>query len=96
MASRYNLPPPEPLEIHGVNAAERWKKVKRAWNNYSVTIEINTKSEPVQVTTLLTVIREEAPKVFPTFTWESEGMKRKLLQCWISLVHTVNRGETYP
>ena len=21
----YNLPPPEPLEIHGVDAAERWK-----------------------------------------------------------------------
>ena len=72
MASRYNLPP-EPLEIHGVNEAERWNKFKRAWNNYSIAIEVNTKSEQVQVATLLTVIGEEAHKVFATFAWESEG-----------------------
>ena len=78
MASRYNLPPPEPLEIHGVNAAERWKKFKRAWNNYSIAIEVNTKSEQVQVATLLTVIGEEAREVFATFAWESEGDEKKI------------------
>ena len=28
MASGYNLAPPEPLEIHDVNAAEKWKRFK--------------------------------------------------------------------
>ena len=78
MASRYNLPPPGPLEIHGVNAAERWKKFKRVWNNYSIAIEVNTKSEQVQVATLLTVIGEEAREVFATFAWESEGDEKKI------------------
>ena len=95
MASRYNLPPPEPLEIHGVNAAERWKKFKRAWNNYSIAIEVNTKSEQVQVATLLTVIGEEAREVFATLPGNPRGMKRRSLQYWISLVRTVSREGIY-
>ena len=96
MAPRYNLPPPEPLEIHGVNATERWKKCKRAWNKYSIMAEVNTNSEQVQVATLLTVIGQEARKVFATFTWESEGIKRRSLQYWISLVCTVSHEGIYP
>ena len=69
MASGYSLPPPPPLEIHGTNASEKWKKFYRAWSSYIVATELNKKSEAVQVATLLTVIGEEAREVFATFTW---------------------------
>ena len=74
------------------------EKFKRAWNNYSVTIENNTKSEKVLVATLLIVIgAEEARKAFTTFTWESEGDEKKITTVLDkSLVRTVNHRETYP
>ena len=78
MASGYSLPPPPPLEIHGTNASEKWKKFYRTWSSYIVATELNKKSEAVQVATLLTVIGEEAQEVFATFTWEAEGDDAKL------------------
>ena len=79
MASGYPLPPPPPLEIHGVQAADNWKKFKRAWTNFSLAIELNKKPEPVQVATLLTVIGEEAREVFATFAdWAEEGDEAKI------------------
>ena len=53
---------------------------KRAWNNYSLAVELNKKSEAIQVATLLTVIHvgEEA-QVFSTFTgWAAEGDNSKI------------------
>ena len=77
--SNYMLPPPPVLEIHDSQAAEKWKKFKRAWNNYSLATELNKKSEAVQVATLLTVISEEAREVFSTFTdWAAEGNDSKI------------------
>ena len=77
--SNYMLPPPPVLEIHDSQAAEKWKKFKRAWNNYSLATELNKKSEAVQVATLLTVIGEEAREVFSTFTdWTTEGDDSKI------------------
>ena len=74
MASGYVLPPPSPLDIHGTQAADNWKRFKRARLNYSLAIELGKKSEKVQVATLLTVIGEEAREVFATFAdWENEG-----------------------
>ena len=67
------LPPPPPLEIHDVQAAERWRRFKVAWVNYSVATGLNTKDENVQVATLLTVISEDAREVYSTFTWDAEG-----------------------
>ena len=73
------LPPPSPLDIHDANAADKWKKFKRAWTNYSLATELNTKSQSIQVATLLTVIGEEAREVFSTFTdWSSEGDEAKI------------------
>ena len=60
MATGYTLPPPPPLEIHDPQAAEKWKKLKLAWNNYALATGLSGKTEPVQVATLLTVIGEEA------------------------------------
>ena len=80
MASGYPLPPPPPLDIHGTQAADNWKKFKRAWTNFSLAIELNKKPEPVQVATLLTVIGEEAREVFATFTgWAEEGDDAKIV-----------------
>ena len=64
MASNYTLPPPPALEIHDQQVAEKWKKFKLAWTNYSLATGLSDKAEPVQVATLLTVIGEEAREVF--------------------------------
>ena len=75
----YMLPPPQTLEIHDTQAAEKWKKFKRAWTNYALATELNTKSEAVQVATLLTVIGEEAREVFSTFTDWVDDDEAKIL-----------------
>ena len=78
-ASQYTLPPPAPLDIHDANAADKWKKFRRAWASYSLATELNEKSETIQVATLLTVIGEEAREVFSTFTdWTREGDESKI------------------
>ena len=78
-ANNYMLPPPPALEIHDPQAAEKWKKFKRAWISYSLATALNEKSEAVQVATLLTVIGEEAREVFSTFSgWANEGDSTKI------------------
>ena len=78
-ASNYTLPAPQPLEIHDPQAAEKWKRFKRAWTNYSLATELNKKSDDVQVVTLLTVIGEEAREVYATFTdWAADGDATKI------------------
>lgn len=61
MVSGYNFPSPKLLEIHDANAADKWKS-SREHNRIMLRIvmEVNKKSEQVQVATLLTVIKEEA------------------------------------
>ena len=80
MASNYNmLPPPPILEIHDTQAAEKWKRFKRAWTNYSLATGLSEKAESVQVATLLTVISSEAREVFSTFSdWDHEGDDAKI------------------
>ena len=79
MTSGHSLPPPTPLDIHDQNAAEKWKKFNLAWNSYALATELDTKSEGVQVATLLTVIGEEARDVYSTFTdWANEGDENKI------------------
>ena len=79
MVTGYALPPPSPLDIHGAQAADNWKQFERAWKNYALAMELNKKSEKIQVATLLTVIGEEAREVFSTFTgWDNEDDKNKI------------------
>ena len=73
----YTLPSPPALEIHNLQAAEKWKKFKRPWDSYSLAMELNEKSEAIQVATLLTVIREEAREVFSTFAWTTAGLGKR-------------------
>ena len=82
-ASNYMLPPPSALGINNIQTAERWRRLKMAWSNYSVTTEVNTKDEAVQFSTLLTVAGEDAREVsreeegMKQRGWEAEGMKPK-------------------
>ena len=66
---------PGALEIHDAQAAERWRRFKTAWSNYT---GLNTKDESVQVATLLTVIGEDAREVYSTFTWDAVGDDTKI------------------
>ena len=78
-SSNYVLPPPPALEVHDAQAADKWKKLRRAWTNYALPIELSAKSEAVQVATLLTVVGEEAREVFSTFSnWEHDGDEGKI------------------
>ena len=79
MASGHALPPPQPLDIHDTRASEKWKRFKLAWENYARALELDKKSEAVQVATLLTVIEEEARDVFSTFKdWVLPGDEGKI------------------
>ena len=79
MASGNSLPLPTLLDIHDQNAAEKWKKFNLAWNSYALVPELDTKSEGIQVATLLTVIGEEARDVYSTITdWANEGEENKI------------------
>lgn len=77
--SNYVLPPPQPLEIHDPQVAEKWKRFKRTWSSYALATGLGAKDEAVQVATLLTVIGEEAREVFSTFTnWTTDGDEAKI------------------
>jgi len=78
MANGFTLPLPPPLKIHDGNVAEKWKKFCLAWSNYALATELNKKSEPVQVATLLTVIGEDARDVYSTFDWADKANKNKI------------------
>ena len=61
------LPVPMALDIHDVIAADNWRKCFNAWTNYALATELDTKPQPVQVATLLTVIGEDSREVYSTF-----------------------------
>ena len=58
----------------------KWPRIgNHAWTNYALATELDKKSEPVQVTTLLTVINgEEADEVLSTFVWTQECDESKI------------------
>ena len=77
-ASHGLLTVPQPLEIHDSQAAEKWKRFKRAWANYALAIGLDEKTQKVQVATLLTVIGEEAREVFATLSWPTASDESKI------------------
>ena len=78
MATEFTLPAPPPLEIHDGNVTEKWEKFRLAWSNYALATELNKKSEPVQVATLLTAIGEDTRDVYSTFNWADKANKNKI------------------
>ena len=76
------LPVPLPLEIHDSQAAEKWKRFKYAQISYALETGLGSKTDRIEVTTLLTGIGEEAHEIFTTFTWKDagdEGKTKKVL-----------------
>ena len=78
MATGFTLPPLPPLDIHDANVGEKWKRLKLAWDSYSLATELNKKAEEIQVATLLTIIGEDAQDVFSTFTRGNNSDARKI------------------
>ena len=73
------LPVPMALDIHDVNAADKWRKFLNAWTNYALATELDTKPQPVQVATMLTVIGEDSREVYSTFKdWAADGGVRRI------------------
>ena len=68
-----NLPPPKPLIVDD-NLASNWKQWKKVWQRYEIAAGIYKQEDLIRVSTLLSVIREDAVKVFDTFVW-IEGQK---------------------
>ena len=83
-----HLPVPKPLNIHSAEAAEEWKRWRKTWENYALATELKDKELQVQVTTLLTIIGNDANRVFETFEWTDENDKTDIEQ-------VLNKFETY-
>ena len=79
MVSNYSmLPPPSALEIYDTQQ-RRSGRASRGPGPFTLAIGLSEKDESVQVATLLTVIGEEARKVFHTLSgWEHEGDDTKI------------------
>ena len=68
-----NLPPPKPLIVDD-NLASNWKQWKKVWQRYEIAAGIYKQEDLVRVSTLLSVIGEDAIRAFDTFVWR-EGQK---------------------
>ena len=63
-----NLPPPKALVMDD-NVATNWKAWKKVWTRYEIATGISKQEPLVRVSTLLSVIGEDATKAFDTFEW---------------------------
>ena len=63
-----NLPPPKPLVMNN-NLATNWNAWKKAWTRYEVATGVNKQEQLVRVSTLLSLIEEDATKAFDAFEW---------------------------
>ena len=78
MTSAPGLPPPQALDIHAPDCAEKWNRFERSWESYSLAMDLDKKEETRQVATLLTVIGEDAREVFSTFKWDKVEDSKKI------------------
>lgn len=72
-----NLPPPKPLVVDE-NLASNWKQWKKVWQRYEIATGIYKQEDLVRVSTLLSVIGEEAVKAFDTFAWAEGQNENKI------------------
>ena len=63
-----NIPPPRPLDMDD-NLATNWKQWRKTWQRYEIATGICKQEGLIRVATLLSVIGEQAAKVYDTFTW---------------------------
>ena len=70
MASLH-LPVPGFLNFDAEHVATVFRDWKQQWIHYSRAVDLTSKSEIVQVSTLLTCMGNEARRIFDTFVWEN-------------------------
>ena len=72
-----NILPPKPLNINDKSASNLWKSWRKTWTRFEVATGIDEAAEKKRVWTLLSVIGEDAVKVFETFQYgEGESDER--------------------
>ena len=81
-----NVPPTKPLVMDD-KLASNWNAWKKAWTRYEVATGVNKQEQLVRVSTLLSVIREDATKAFDAFEW---GRNRGQLKNKMSLQSSMN------
>ena len=59
------------LNFDAENVATVFRDWKQQWIHYSRAVDLTSKSEIVQVSTLLTCMGNEARRIFDTFVWEN-------------------------
>ena len=70
MASLH-LPVPGIVNFDAENVSTVFRDWKQQWIHYSRAVDLTSKSELVQVSTLLTCMGNEARRIFDTFEWEN-------------------------
>ena len=71
-----NFMKPKPLNINDKSASSLWKSWRKTWIRFDVAIGVDGAAEKKRVCTLLSVIGEDAVKVFETFLREGESDER--------------------
>ena len=78
-----NIPAPKPLNINDKSASSLWKSWKKTWGRFEIATGIDEAGDKKRVCTLLSIIGEDAVKVFDTFEYgdgESEDSIPKRCQ----------------
>ena len=70
-ATQFMLPPPKPLIVHD-NLVSNWKQWKKGWQLYEIAAGIYKQEYLIRVSTLLSVIGEDAARAFNTFVWSED------------------------
>ena len=77
-----NIPAPKPLNINDKSAFSLWKSWKKTWERFEIATGIDEAGDKKRVCTLLSIIGEDAVKVFDTFEYgdgESEDSIQDVL-----------------
>ena len=72
-----NLTTPKPLVVDD-HLASNWKQWKKVWQRYEIATGIYKQENLVRVSTLLSVIGEEAVKAFDTFAWGEDQSENSI------------------
>ena len=64
-----NIPAPKTLNINDKSASSLWKSWKKTWERFEIATGIDEAGDKKRVCTLLSIIGEDAVKVFDTFEY---------------------------
>ena len=64
-----NIPAPKSLNINDKSASSLWKSCKKTWERFEIATGIDKAGDKKRVCTLLSIIGEDAVKVFDTFEY---------------------------